>query len=378
MTTTHNPTSPEQSAAPRALRVAVVGAGMAGITCARTLAQAGCAVTVFEKSRGFGGRMATRHTEFGNFDHGAQYFTARDDRFIQALQTASDVVVPWSANSVRVLDEHGQVLDTTPPPREAHYVAAPGMNALVRHWAEPLADSRHPQAPQNASIQLNTRVARIARDPIHTDRWQLHTEDATTEGAQGIADNFDQVLLAIPHPQALELLRTSGLDQGAGQAIAQALQGVTVAPCWTLMIAFPNAAQPDLPYLGPQWNAARSTHHRISWLAREGSKPRRDHIERWTVQASPAWSTQHLNDDPQRITAKLCKAFSEVTGIHAEPSYAVAHRWLYAQTQTPLGQPFIRAADSGLGACGDWCLGHRVEDAFISGLELAQAVLAGR
>ena len=46
MTTTHNPTSPEQPDAPRALRVAVVGAGMAGITCARTLAQAGCAVTV--------------------------------------------------------------------------------------------------------------------------------------------------------------------------------------------------------------------------------------------------------------------------------------------------------------------------------------------
>lgn len=378
MTTTHNPTSPEQSAAPRALRVAVVGAGMAGITCARTLAQAGCAVTVFEKSRGFGGRMATRHTEFGDFDHGAQYFTVRDERFALALQSATEVVLPWSASTVRVLDALGHVLATTPPPREAHYVAVPGMNALVRHWAEPLADARHPQAPQSASVQLNTRVVRIARDPIHTDRWQLHTEDATTEGAQGIADGFDQVLLALPHRQVLDLLRASGLEQGDGQAISQALQNVTVAPCWTLMLAFPNAAQPGLPHLGPQWNAARSTHHRISWLAREGSKPRRDHIERWTVQASPAWSAEHINDDPQRVTAKLRKAFTEVTGIHAEPAHAVVHRWLYAQTQTPLGQPFILAADSGLGACGDWCLGHRVEDAFVSGLELAQAVLAGR
>ena len=189
MTTTHNPTSPEQSAAPRALRVAVVGAGMAGITCARTLAQAGCAVTVFEKSRGFGGRMATRHTEFGNFDHGAQYFTARDDRFIQALQTATDVVVPWSANSVRVLDEHGQVLDTTPPPREAHYVAAPGMNALVRRWGQPLEDA--------GVVELNTKVTHIEADALNKKLKGVHifkgTEcDILLDGSL----DYDEELLA--------------------------------------------------------------------------------------------------------------------------------------------------------------------------------------
>lgn len=363
--------------APRGpLRVAVVGAGMAGIACARTLAQAGCIVSVFEKSRGVGGRMSTRHTEFGDFDHGAQYFTVRDERFALALQTTPDVVLPWSASTVRVLDALGHVLATTPPRREAHYVAVPGMNALVRTWAQPLADAHHPLAPaQGASVHLNTRVSRISRDPIHAGCWQLHTEDQTTEGAQGVADGFDHVLLAMPHMQVLDLLRASGLEKGHGQAIVSALQQVTVAPCWTLMLAFPQAMQPGLPHLGPQWNAARSTHHRISWLAREGSKPRREHIERWTVQASPAWSAEHLEDDPQRITAKLRKAFSEVTGIRAEPSHAVVHRWRYAQTQTPLGQSFMWAPEMGVGVCGDWCLGHRVEDAFVSGLELALAVL---
>ena len=63
------------------LHVAVVGGGMAGVVCARTLVQAGHRVTLFEKSREFGGRMATRRTEFGGFDHGAQYFTVRDARF---------------------------------------------------------------------------------------------------------------------------------------------------------------------------------------------------------------------------------------------------------------------------------------------------------
>ena len=376
-TSARNP-SPVRAAKAAAspVRVAVIGAGMAGVACARTLAKAGCHVTLLEKSRGFGGRMATRHTEFGGFDHGAQYFTARDPRFLTALQTTPDLVRPWSANTVRVLDALGHVLASTPPAREPHFVAKPGMNALARAWAEPLADAKHPHAPrQGASVLLNTRVVRISRDPIHPDQWQLHTEDQATEGAQAVLGGFDRVLLAIPHMQALDLMRASGLEKGSAQAMVKAMKAVTVAPCWTLMIAFPQAMQPGLPHLGPQWNAARSTHHRISWLAREGSKPGRDPIERWTIQASPAWSAEHLEDREDRVVAKLRKAFSEVTGIRAEPTHAVAHRWRFAQTQTPLGQTHLWAADMGVGVCGDWCLGHRVEDAFISGLELALATL---
>nr|MBP8061530.1 FAD-dependent oxidoreductase [Polaromonas sp.] len=89
--------------------IAVVGAGIAGIACARTLMQAGHQVTVFEKSRGAGGRMATRRTEFGSFDHGTQYFTVRDPRFVKVLESVQGLVRPWSANTVRILDGAGRV-----------------------------------------------------------------------------------------------------------------------------------------------------------------------------------------------------------------------------------------------------------------------------
>ena len=141
------------------------------------------------------------------------------------------------------------------------------------------------------------------------------------------------------------------------------------------MLAFPQAMQPNLSALGPQWNAARSTHHRIAWLARESSKPGRGGVERWTVQASAAWSAEHLQDDAARVQAKLIKAFSEITGIRAEPSHTDTQRWLYAQTTQPLGKSHLWDAKAGIGACGDWCIGHRVEDAFVSGLELALAVI---
>ena len=345
---------------PNRQHFAVIGAGIAGLACARTLVQAGHRVTVFEKSKGFGGRMATRSSAFGSFDHGAQYFTVRDARFARALETVPGLCKPWSANTVRVLDEHGRVAAAGLPAREAHWVPSPGMDALARAWAKPLADAQ--------CVELDTRVTAIERDALSAKHWQLRTEGVGD--SQHVFSGFDGVLLAQPAPQARDLLQSVK----PAASIAKQLGTVQIAPCWTLMLAFPQAMQPNMSALGPQWNAARSTHHRIAWLARESSKPGRGAIERWTVQASAAWSAEHLQDSPNRIQDKLVKAFSEVTGIRAEPAHIDTQRWLYAQTTKPLGKSHLWDAKSGIGACGDWCIGHRVEDAFISGLELALSV----
>ncbi|MBC7719719.1 MAG: FAD-dependent oxidoreductase [Chitinophagaceae bacterium] len=351
---------PAEHAAAPARHYAVIGAGIAGIACARTLVQAGHQVTVFEKSRSAGGRMSTRRTEFGGFDHGAQYFTVRDTRFQKALSSSPALVRPWSANTVRILDELGRVVSSNLPPKEAHWVATPGMNALVRHWAKPLESA--------GQLQFETQVTRIEVDKLAPKRWQLQTEGPG--GTSHVFSGFDAVIMAVPSVQARGLLLSSQI----AKPLLAAVSNVSVAPCWTLMLAFPQAAQPKLTALGPQWNAARSTHHRIAWLARESSKPGREPIERWTVQASPDWSLRHLEDDEARVKAKLLKAFTEVTGIRAEPPYAEVHRWRYAQTMTPLGKTHLWDAKLGIGMCGDWCLGHRVEDGFLSGLEMALAV----
>lgn len=351
-------TAPAASAAPR--RFAVVGAGMAGIACARTLAQAGHAVTVFEQSPRPGGRTTTLGSAFGGFDAGAQYFTVRDARFQKALDTVPGLCRAWSASTVRVLDEAGRVAMAAQPPREAHWVAHPGMEALVGTWAQPLV--------QAGQVHTHTRVTRVQRDPLDGTRWQLHTE--ASDGAVHVHAGFDAVVLALPAPVARALLSTSAIDT----PLADSLAKVRIAPCWTLMLAFAQSVRPGLTTLGPQWNAARSTHHRIAWLARESSKPGRAIVERWTVQASPAWSQEHLEDDAPRVQAKLIKAFSEVTGIRAEATYADVCRWRYAQTVEPLGRSHLWDAANGIGVCGDWCLGHRLEDAFVSGLDMALAV----
>lgn len=340
---------------------AIIGAGMAAVTCARTLMQAGHRVTVFEKSHTVGGRMATRNSAFGTFDTGAQYFTVRDPRFMLAMQTTPAVSKRWSANTVQVLDAHGRVAAAGLPAREPHWVPSPGMNALVRRWAQPLMADQ--------SLELDTLVTHIERDTLNKAQWQLRTTGAGD--SSHVYGGFDAVVLAVPSTQAQALLDNTP----KAASLAKKISRVTVSPCWTLMLAFPQAMQPGMSALGPQWNAARSTHHRIAWMTRESSKPGRGAVERWTVQASAAWSQEHLHDDPKRVQAKLTKAFAEVTGIRAEAAHADTKRWLYAKTDQPLGQSHLWDANNGIGICGDWCLGHRVEDAFVSGLELALAII---
>ena len=147
---------------------AIIGAGMAGIACARTLVQAGHRVTVFEKSAQAGGRTATIDTPFGNFDAGAQYFTVRDPRFELAIGTAPGVCTPWSANAVRVLDPNGRVIEAGLPGGERHWVATPGMNGLVKAWAAPLVE--------DGNVQRPTRVTRIMADPLKKNGWQLEDQ----------------------------------------------------------------------------------------------------------------------------------------------------------------------------------------------------------
>lgn len=341
--------------------IAIVGAGIAAATCARTLLQDGHRITVFERSHTLGGRMATRNSPFGTFDHGTQYFTVHDPRFMQAVQATPTVCKPWSANATQLLDEQGH--NTAPSsiaPHEPHWVASPGMSTLAKHWLQPLLDAR--------CIEMQTCVVAIERDSLNRTQWQLRTEGQ--DDSCHVYGGFDAVLLAIPVPQAQVLLK----DVAQAQALVTQTAAVKMSPCWTLMLAFPQAMQPGLSALGPQWNAARSMHPRITWLCRESSKPGRSQIERWTVQASTTWSRDHLHDDAQRVQAKLAKTFAELTGIHAEPSYVDTKRWLYARTDTPLGQSHLWDHATGLGLCGDWCLGSLVEHAYVSGLELALAV----
>ena len=170
----------------------------------------------------------------------------RDKRFELALQTVPGLCRPWSVSTLRVLDAQGRQSSAAPAPTEAHWVATPDMQALPMAWAAPLWDADR--------LHLGQRVTKLERQP-GSRVWSLHVE--TTEPTTQIRTGFDEVILALPAPQARQLLQTTPL----ALSLVQGMAAVEMAPCWALTLSYPMATEAGLSTLGPQWNAAVSYTH---------------------------------------------------------------------------------------------------------------------
>lgn len=307
-------------------RIAIVGGGMAGVTAARTLAAVGAEVTVFEKSRGLGGRLATRRMEGGySADHGAQFMAADNPAFRAFLEETAQTgeIARWRAA--------GNGSDW--------FVGVPAMNSFLK--TEPLG----------FDLKVNTHVSTVSAT---ADGVELSLSDGSIE-------RFDQAIVTAPAPQAKAMIKSANADT-AGE-----LSRVEIAPNWTLMLVFADAIDTGFT----SWS---EEHALLGWIARNSSKPGRDFAaDSWTVQASAAWSTEFLELEKEEAGERLFSAFEElVGGTLPRPLVQTAHRWRYARTLTPLGKPFLKGAGGRIYLAGDWCLGAGVECAFESGLAAAR------
>lgn len=322
------------------MNIAVVGAGIAGLSAARALTTRGHQVVVLEKASEPGGRVATRAFPAVEMprqlrgatlavDHGAQYFTVRDDRFsaVVAEWLRDRVAAKWTARIVSFDAEGWDELDQ-PTDR---YVGVPGMAAI----AAALADG------------LDIRYGR------------------TVDSLPPVLDMVDHVIVAIPAPQALPLVaHVPGL--------AASVSRVTMPPNWTVMAAFEER-------VAARFDAAFVSDSPLGWVARNTSKPRRDwNVDAWVLQATTSWSEAHAGDRPDDVGAFLMEAFHDLVRAGLPRAFhATVHRWRHAAADPPLAVGAIHDRESRITLCGDWCKGSRIEDAFLSGLAAAESVGAG-
>jgi predicted NAD/FAD-dependent oxidoreductase len=314
-------------------KFAVIGAGLAGLACARRLANAGCAVTVFDKGRVAGGRMATRRAELAAWDHGAQYFTARDPGFqglVEQARTAGQVE-KWRPRWPGGEQEEREL-----------WVGVPGISALPRWMASGL------------DIVSPARVLSLAR---RGSTWTLADDRGASFGG------FDFVALAMPAPQA-------GVLANGHTALAGVASSVKMDPCWAVMAAFERRVETEL-------DADWSPDPMLPWFARNSSKPRRTGLDAWVLHADAAWSREHLEDEAAAVQSALLKRLAERLSVVLPAATIVeTHRWRYARVAAPLGEAYLLDRAAGIAFCGDWCLDARVEAAFLSGDRLG-AELAG-
>lgn len=331
------------------MHIAVIGAGLSGLTCARQLQERGHRVVVYEKDEAAGGRMGTRQTELGGFDHGAQYFTVSSDRFKKEVGAWKKAgwVMPWDGKLVTL--ENGVAKPAGRTNGSSRLVAVPGMAALGTQLADGI------------ELRSGQTVRSLER---FGDQWLLRVM-CDTVPVDASAGPFDAVILAIPADQAMPLLQP--LSSLAGQVGQEHL-----APCWALILSFEQA-------LGLDYDGAWVNGSRLRWIARDTSKPQRRPGEHWVGHASPEWSLEHLNDDPERAKEKLLKAFHEATGSHVQPVYADVYRWRFAQATSTLPGDCLWDGKARIGVCGDWFSAGlegngRIENAYLSGYALAEAV----
>lgn len=318
-------------------KIAVVGAGMAGLAVARALSTI-ADVSIFEKSKGVGGRMATRRIDDACFDHGAQYFTIKGGRFRNALEAAhiGGIVQAWNG-AMASLTEDGILRCIAS--KTIRYVGCPSMNALPKLMSAGL------------DIRLDAQVADISGEP---GRWFLQIRDQR-EGP------FDWVIAAAPAPQSADLLPSRFEHHDA-------LGLVEMNACFTLMIRQKHAAW--IPFA-----AARVDDPVIDWISRNHTKPGRPEALCLVVNSNPVWASINIDKPLELIREQMLEALGLYIPIEfPEAETALIHRWRYANVQRSAGKAFLLDQASQLGACGDWCIGGRVEAAYQSGADLGDAL----
>ena len=318
-------------------RIAIVGAGIAGLACARVMRDAGHVVRVFEKSRGVGGRMATRRTDHGTFDHGAQYFTARDPLFRQMVDgwLTAGIVAPYAGRIVSLRS----AVATPLLHKELRYVATPGMTAPCRALAE------------GVDVLFECTVTAVTPGD---EGWRVSWNEGGESG-------FDAIVLAVPAVQALPLCSAI---PALGARVSQGHH----APCWAVMVRY----EQPLPL---QFDAAFVSDAVVGWAMRDASRPGRVAGERWVLHGTADWSRTHLEAEAATVAPEVVEAFHAAAGISAKVVEMSAHRWRYALS------PGLKAgclwnATQRIGACGDWCADGRIEGAYLSGLALAAELKA--
>ncbi|RRR69747.1 MAG: FAD-dependent oxidoreductase [Candidatus Viridilinea halotolerans] len=344
----------------RTISIAIVGAGVAGLAAGRALTQAGHTVSIFEKSRGVGGRLATRRVGDFCIDHGAQLIKAPSASLLALVQESGSA---YELNApVWTFDGMGRVVPGDPGMNtETKWVWQHGNNAFAQYMA------------QGLNVSLERSVAALLR-------VGEGYEVVDTSGER--VGPFEVVLLTAPAPQSAAVLAASDIDPDVRSELLAALQPARYRPCISLALAYPQRPTPP-------WYALVNTDrlHPITWLACEHAKPGRtpEGYGLMLAQMAPAWSQTHWEalaketyDQESLIPAPVADVHTYICGmldVDLEPPLWVdIHRWRYALADTSCGVA-ASAGRAGIFVAGDMELGQgRAHLAISSGWAAARRI----
>jgi predicted NAD/FAD-dependent oxidoreductase len=318
------------------MKIAIIGAGIAGLTVANHLKDF-ADIVIFDKSRGAGGRICTRYAKPYVFDHGAQFFIARTNKFKNFLEPMIEagVIQSWNAKFVEIKKDKiisRRQWDNDNP----HYVGSPTMSSIGKYLS------------QDLNVQLNSEIS-INRSK---DQWQIVDKEGNDQGV------FDWVISTAPVSQSAILLPVDF-------KFHETLLSRKMMGCFSLMIGFDDS-------LNLAWEAALVSEADISWISVNSSKPGRNGSFTLLVHSTNSWAEENINQEKDAVIEHLMNETSKIIGKKVyDANHIDLHRWKYANIKKQnVESPFIDEGNQ-LAACGDWCIKGRIESAFLSGFDLA-------
>lgn len=334
---------------------------MAGLTCAQQLQTLNYRVLVVDKSRGLGGRVATRR--LGNMvaNHGLPYLTPQGQHTQSLIDQllAAQIVQPATNGFHQWDSETRQLVEPVEPwrsPSDRHYIALDGMTAIAKWMA------------QGLNIWRNWRVATIER---LTETWKLTTDTPSTDYPTAV--EAKAIVVAIPAPQALALLQPL-VAVGLPTSVVNALQAVTYAPRLTAIATYSGERQQQLEQKPLPWQyVSFDPKSSLSWVIWDSSHRPSSPYPVFVVHSSPEFAQTHFEaNDLLSVGQQLLRSAADLQPWLAQPQTLQVHRWRYAIAQTAYPAHWIDSTLSpNLLCCGDWCGGHTVECALESGLKTA-------
>lgn len=314
--------------------IGIIGTGMSGITAAFYLKDH-FKVELFDKSRGVGGRIATRRAENGDFDHGAPFFSITSHSFKQFLNPLfkSNCISPWLIRSVQLESQKKQ--------QASVYVGTPSMNHMMKYFKSHL------------HIKTQTHIQDIKK---RNNKWQLFDENHQQLG------DFDWVISTAPVAQTKAIIPPH--ISFYNQLENYAMHGKIVTMVQTNNLQDFN------------FDVAYSTHARIEKIIVNSAKPQRVGATGLVIHASNAYSAHIINGNSSVDPADVAQDLHNLIDLDPKQiTHIQSHPWRYAQAKTHLKKPFLVDQSECIGVCGDWLIESDVEKAYDSGYALAMNIL---
>jgi predicted NAD/FAD-dependent oxidoreductase len=318
--------------------ILIIGAGLAGLSAANDLQQAGHSVLVIDKGRGLGGRLAGRRIGEATFDHGAQFMTAREPRFKAAVASwiEAGVAEEWYSSYP------GQ------PNGHPRYRGVPTMTAVAKHLATDI------------DVMRNIRVETITQQQT---QWRAELDNGETVTA-------NKLLITSPVPQTLDLLATGNIAVPADKQAR--LERIEYESCIAVMAILDGPTAIEVP------GAIAMEDGPISWISDNLQKGVSE-IPAVTIHGSGEFSAQHLDHDRMEIGQQLIDAAAQYLGNARVTDYQV-HGWRYSKPTIVDDDPCMLLSEATklppLALAGDAFAGPRFEGAVQSGWAAAKALMS--